>query len=866
LRTFALRIIRPPTGILFVVLALLSSAAHGGIVLRQDFQSSDTVDDYEHLTSPNLGQFNDIGQDANGGTWEITDHGLRLTRTGAGGEDNGAGLTRSTDFSGPPSVLHVTFDLGVLANDFQNDAMVLEIGDVKEVTDYEGGLPNVATFDRLFVDLTGSHRFEFDIGGTRTTGNFPADGRLFTVSYFLNGSGASRTYLAPDGSTRGLGHNRVALWVGTTPLFDNVPRAYTGSALSGLRLRFAAADLAVWRFDNIVISNELPAPGTRSVTRFTLINADTDQPIPKFDPLTEGTAVDFEDQALNHTRNLNVRAHTYPFTVGSVRFRLDGTSNFRTENDAPYALAGDSNGNYNAWTPTIGMHTLTATPFSGSSASGTAGTPLTVNFLVGIDSRRSLAVTDEVILEGRFSFQRLMDHLVSQANVPGLTSLQLFRQWWDTQNPAPGEGFNVRHCDEDAGTLNGFPYDCRPANRDGGVPGEGIQARVNPFTGNENTNPDFYKPIGLFNRFDLAPTDGSHCGEYRLIYARAGSPTDLHPPPLNVPRRNLVIFEAVLPNPQPGLGIAGCRPVAEFWANLSRLDVTTRATELERFYFAGLPGFAPAAHVTHFGARSDSAGKQLGQVRTNQFLQSPWMLREFQLRHSCQSGTCALEMLPTTDKPNPFGPLFGPNDGGDAGPPHPLTGAFQSSFPSHVGSLSRNNVNTIGLCTEPRFDSGQSPNALNMATEPFENNYAFHFRAAPDSFKAAIQAQLPPDGGVTAEHIVLRAQALSCAGCHQLNNEADIGGGLIWPSSNGFVQVSELESDKETGPNGERYNISPALETAFLPHRKKVLENFLNGLPSTAQGCGTPATASSPKAGKKPAPGPVPTLGGSTTH
>src|SRR5205085_3555973 len=83
------------------------------------------------------------------------------------------------------------------------------------------------------------------------------------------------------------------------------------------------------------------------------------------------------------TRNLNVRANTNPVTVGSVVFALTGTqTNNRTETNAPYSLFGDVSGNYNPWTPAVGSYTLKGTPFSGAGGSGSAGTPLTVNFTV----------------------------------------------------------------------------------------------------------------------------------------------------------------------------------------------------------------------------------------------------------------------------------------------------------------------------------------------------------------------------------------------------------------------------------------------------------------------------------------------------
>ena len=113
-----------------------------------------------------------------------------------------------------------------------------------------------------------------------------------------------------------------------------------------------------------------------AVVGFVLINADTGQPI---GPLRNGATLDLSKLP---TRRLNIRARTTPDTVGSVRFGLDGNAAFRTENAAPYALAGDTAGVYHPWTPTPGRHTLTATPYHRPGARGTAGKPLSVRFTV----------------------------------------------------------------------------------------------------------------------------------------------------------------------------------------------------------------------------------------------------------------------------------------------------------------------------------------------------------------------------------------------------------------------------------------------------------------------------------------------------
>ena len=45
------------------------------------------------------------------------------------------------------------------------------------------------------------------------------------------------------------------------------------------------------------------------------------------------------------------------------------------------------------------------------------------------------------------------------------------------------------------------------------------------------------EPLAVFNRFDLAPADFAHCGEYRIVYGKAN-------PNLPTPNRFLLIFEA----------------------------------------------------------------------------------------------------------------------------------------------------------------------------------------------------------------------------------------------------------------------------------------------------------------------------------
>lgn len=396
-----------------------------------------------------------------------------------------------------------------------------------------------------------------------------------------------------------------------------------------------------------------------------------------------------------------------------------------------------------------------------------------------IDPRRSLAVTD-VALQSQFTLEAVLNQLAAQSGMPGLTGLKLFQQLWDTQNPAASGVTSVRHCDASGGTLNGFPYSCRA---------EGAMA-ASPMS--------LFSIVGVYNRFDLASSEGFDCGEYRMVFAR------------NDGRRAFIIFEGVLPNTDQFTerfdGVFGCRPVQQFWADLTAVaDPAVRAARLHDFYFQGLPHFGPVISVNNYGGFGSF---RQGQVRVNQFVQAPWELHEFKL---LRTSTTSLQVVPVTVKVNPFGDLF--RDGGT----RPQTAAFQQAFPSQVARLAINDINRFDMIMSDQFNAAES-------NVDATGNYSALF-SPTSAFAGAIQAELTRLGSpLTPANIVARAQTLSCAGCHQLSNNATLGGGLTWPASAGFVHSTEFQ---ETGPDGPRFRVSPALTDVFLPARSSTMRSFL---------------------------------------
>jgi hypothetical protein len=437
-----------------------------------------------------------------------------------------------------------------------------------------------------------------------------------------------------------------------------------------------------------------------------------------------------------------------------------------------------------------------------------------------IDARRSLAVTEQTILN-RFSLERVLSQLAAQSGVAGLSALQLFQQWWDTQNPNPGT-YAGAHCDDSvdsygAPLLNGYSYLCRAT-------AEGAQVGCDPFVAGSSCA---YIPIGLFNRFDQAPENGAHCGEHRIVYAKQSGIT-------TTSDRNLLIFEAVLPNPHPQQGLKGCQQIVDTWADLSNeSSLSARADVLEDFYFDGQGSVGPVISVDNFGSNALGAG----QIRTNQFVNTTtgWSLREFKLTRSCSGQTCtALRFTPVTNKNNAYGPLFAP------GSSLPAAAAFEAFFPSQVAGLAAGSIPQIDIGISDTFNTAQSQAS---GTTALEMKYPDHFGTGPSTLRTALQTQLTTLGStLTPDEIVVRAQTQSCAGCHRLNNNVALGGGLTWPASLGFTHVTERETELV---NGElRFRISDALVSFLLPARKAILEDFLNDRPRPSKGPTHPLSGS----------------------
>jgi hypothetical protein len=286
--------------------------------------------------SPPYALFGDANGNFAGGTFSVGNHKLSATPFSA---DNATGTIGAAEFMSFDVIDKPVVTNLVLIN-AQNDSVIKTLNNGDEI--------NLADFppDQLSIraDVVGSAksvRFELDASANFRTENF--------APYAIFGDNSGDIV----GGTFSVGpHDLFA-----TP--------FTGANATGTE---GINNHVTFN----VVTNAPPAPP--DVNRLLLINADTDRVIQE---LHDGDS--FNRQELP-TTNLSVQAVT-DGSAGSLKFALDQNNDFRVENFAPYALFGDNPGNdFVGGLFSLGAHTLTATAFSGSNATGIAGTGETVHF------------------------------------------------------------------------------------------------------------------------------------------------------------------------------------------------------------------------------------------------------------------------------------------------------------------------------------------------------------------------------------------------------------------------------------------------------------------------------------------------------
>ncbi len=237
------------------------------------------------------------------------------------------------------------------------------------------------------------------------------------------------------------------------------------------------------------------------VVSLSLIDASADQVVSDQDPLIDGAVLDLAVVPAA----LSIRANVTG-SPGSVAFELTGEqSHNQTENVAPYALFGDSNGNYAPWQPSAGNYQLTATSWSGANGTGTPGPGHSISFEVVADSGPPPPPDGNgaVVVSGQL--ERWHKVTLTQAG-PGATELS-------SPNPFTDFRFQVRF-EAPSGSVFSVPGSFA-GNGEGGDSGTSWQAHLSPGeTGTWNYTISMRSGSGIAVDLDettgaaLAPYDG----------------------------------------------------------------------------------------------------------------------------------------------------------------------------------------------------------------------------------------------------------------------------------------------------------------------------------------------------------------------
>lgn len=393
------------------------------------------------------------------------------------------------------------------------------------------------------------------------------------------------------------------------------------------------------------------------------------------------------------------------------------------------------------------------------------------------ESRRTVIETSQTALSS-VTLRETLDAALLNGGVLGRDAEEVYHALIDSYNESPGFDPSLRHCDDQLTngqpSLNGFPLACPR------------------FEGQQFDNLDAWFALAFVNRLDLAPTDGSNCGQQRMIFAN----------PFN--GRMFIIIEAEIPNPAPECGVSSCRPVAELWESLATVrDAGERGALLrDAFLSSGAGPIGPFIDARHLGPDG-------GQIRTNNFNDFQWTLREFRM----QAAPAVLPVqVSVAESPN--GELW--NDTSTL----PQAAACRESFLASIPNLLSDNMATMGFPVAEVCQDAESPNDF------FRQDYPSHLGFGTGAFTAEIEARIE-GSGLSAFDIASRARfAGSCIGCHIESSSSSLGRGIFAPPQFDFVQVSEFATEP-CPEGGTCFGISETLRSVFLPHRIDVQRNFL---------------------------------------
>ncbi len=213
-------------------------------LFKQDFSSSTIVADYVSAT-PTNGQFNAIGTSGAGTTISINSGALQFTRTA-----NVGSFSRTTDFSPIPTAMLYKVDISVSGNSVaQTNAATFQLGSgFGTANNTETNASTYARFGVNFTATDGTYQIR-DISTLTNSGDVSGTN---TITWAINNSGATLTYVAPDGNQESVANDTADIWIGSTRSFNDLAVLTAAQSISDLKFAFTAGAGTI-RLDNIQI-------------------------------------------------------------------------------------------------------------------------------------------------------------------------------------------------------------------------------------------------------------------------------------------------------------------------------------------------------------------------------------------------------------------------------------------------------------------------------------------------------------------------------------------------------------------------------------------------------------------------------------
>ena len=211
----------------------------------QNFSFSNTLADYLIGGAAPGGQWDAVGA-TGGSTVSVSGNALQIAH--ANGKVT---LSRATDFVYPaPGVLVYSFNLSLTGGSgtSSNPDGVLRVGSGFGTANSDEADAN--TFGKLGINMgSGTNQYQLrNIASGQNSANISGNP---VITWVLNKSGNSFSYLAPDGTTGTVGNNRMDVWVGTTlnPAFDEMAVTTSTAAMTDLKFD-SEGQPGTFTFDN----------------------------------------------------------------------------------------------------------------------------------------------------------------------------------------------------------------------------------------------------------------------------------------------------------------------------------------------------------------------------------------------------------------------------------------------------------------------------------------------------------------------------------------------------------------------------------------------------------------------------------------